>query len=238
MLYVLNSADYSLKKQVSICHNREHDGLYIGLEDMKLMYNENQLHYICNRGINAGKIQVEYGQINDNGSCESRLLTMEGQKMIEKNWVLFRHLSEDTQYFIYNWHPLQIGKIIDDPESNDERTHNTIIDNKYTTPVLFRHVRGSTNGVIIGDEVWFLCHLVNYENKRFYYHMFVVLNPSEQYQLKKYSQLFTFDKCPVEYTTGFVYNEQKKKFMIGYSTNDNTTNFINLDKQYVDNLFI
>lgn len=238
MLYVLNSNDYSLKKQTIIEHNREHDGLYIGLEDMKLTYHENQLHYICNRGIDANKIQVEYGQIDDSGICESTLLTLEGQKSIEKNWVLFQHVSEDVQHFVYNWYPLQIGKLMDGSENDNKRTYNTFIDINQPTPRLFKHVRGSTNGITIGNELWFLCHIVNYENKRFYYHLFVVLDPSKQYQLKKHSQLFTFDKCPVEYTTGFVYNEDKKQFMIGYSTNDNTTNFINLDKQYVDSLFI
>ena len=64
------------------------------------------------------------------------------------------------------------------------------------------------------------------------------LDANKNYQLKKYSSLFTFDKCPIEYTTGFVYDDHKKQFMIGYSTNDNTTKFLNIDRIHVDSLFI
>jgi len=42
----------------------------------------------------------------------------------------------------------------------------------------------------------------------------------------------------VEYTTGFVYDDHKKQFLIGYSTNDDTTKFMNIDKKHVDSLFI
>jgi hypothetical protein len=196
------------------------------------------MHYICNRGINANKIEVESGIIDDNGGCKSNILKLEKQNSIEKNWVLFHHKSEDALHFVYNWYPLQLGKIIDDSEKDAMRTYNTFIYGRHDTPRLFSQVRGSTNGVYVNNELWFICHIVSYENIRFYYHLFVVLDPTNNYRLKKHSKLFTFDKCPVEYTTGFVYDEHKKQFMVSYSTNDNITKFVNIDKKHVDSLFI
>lgn len=238
VLYVLNSNNYEVKKQVEIQHNREHDGLYVGLEDVKIMNHENTLHFICNRGINSEKIQVECGIIDKKGVCTSMLLTLEEQRSIEKNWVLFYNVAQDDIHFVYEWYPLRIGKLIDDPEKDHLRTYNTFIYEKHDIPKFFRNVRGSTNGVYIKNELWFLCHTVSYENRRFYYHLFVVLDPDNRYKLKKYSQLFTFEKQPIEYTTGFVYDEHKKQLLIGYSTNDNITKFMSLNKSYVDSLFI
>ena len=73
---------------------------------------------------------------------------------------------------------------------------------------------------------------------RYYYHLFVVLDPKKDFQLKRYSQLFTFEKHRVEYTTGFIYDEQKKRLLIGYSTNDNITKCMNIDKSDAELLFI
>ena len=237
-VYVLKDDDKTLKNTIEINHNRELDNLYVGLEDVKLMYYKDQMHYICNRGINANKIEVESGIIDKNGLCKSNILKLENQNAIEKNWVLFHHKSEDALHFVYNWYPLQLGKVIDDSETDAMRTYNTFIYERHDTPRLFSQVRGSTNGVYVDNECWFLCHIVSYENIRFYYHLFVVLDPDDNYKLKKHSKLFTFDKCPVEYTTGFVYDEHKKQFMIGYSNNDNITKFLNIDRNHVDNLFI
>ena len=238
-IYVLNDDNKTLKNMVEIQHNRDLDSLYVGLEDAKLMYYKDKMHYICNRGINAKKIEVESGIVDKNGVCnQSKMLKLEQQNSIEKNWVLFHHKSEDDLHFVYNWYPLQLGKRLDDSENDTTRTYNTFIYERHDTPRLFSQVRGSTNGVYIDNECWFLCHIVSYENMRFYYHLFVVLDPDENYKLKKYSKLFTFDKCQVEYTTGFVYDEHKKQLLIGYSNNDNTTKFVNIDKKHVDNLFI
>ena len=238
-IYVLNDDNKTLKNMVEIQHNRDLDSLYVGLEDVKLMYYKDKMHYICNRGINAKKIEVESGIVDKNGVCnQSKMLKLEQQNSIEKNWVLFHHKSEDDLHFVYNWYPLQLGKRLDDSENDTTRTYNTFIYERHDTPRLFSQVRGSTNGVYIDNECWFLCHIVSYENMRFYYHLFVVLDPDDNYKLKKYSKLFTFDKCQVEYTTGFVYDEHKKQLLIGYSNNDNTTKFVNIDKKHVDNLFI
>jgi hypothetical protein len=142
---------------------------------------------------------------------------------------------------IYGWFPLTIGNIEDDPEKTIDNKNQIIkkyrTTNQQNTPNFFRWVRGSTNGINIGDEIWFICHLVSYEERRYYYHLFVVLD-SNTMELKKYTRLFTFEKEKVEYTLGFVYFEQKNQFLIGYSVLDSKTKYLMISKNNIDNLFL
>jgi hypothetical protein len=238
MIYVLNKDTFELINQYELQHNSKHDGLYVGLEDVKLFPHDDKLLYICNRGIRVGEIQVERGAIGPSGVCTSELMNLENKNMVEKNWVLFYHRMNKTIQFVYNWYPLQIGTYTNESENEPTRTFNSVISKKYKTPLLFRHVRGSTNGIYVNDELWFICHVVSYEERRRYYHMVVVLDPTNEYRLKKYSQLFTFDKQSVEYTTGFAYDENKNEFLIGYSTYDKSTNFVCVHKEKIDTMFI
>jgi hypothetical protein len=101
------------------------------------------------------------------------------------------------------------------------------------TPRLFKQIRGSSHGVHIGGHIWFLCHVVNPETSRRYYHIFVVIH-AETYELIKYSQLFTFEREMVEYSLGFAYQKKDDQFLIGYSTNDNTTKYLLIGKDIID----
>jgi hypothetical protein len=67
--------------------------------------------------------------------------------------------------------------------------------------------------------------------------MIVVLD-LESYELKKYSRMFTFEKCPVEYCLSMHYEKKEDAFVIGYSVNDASTHFICLTKKYLSSLFI
>lgn len=67
--------------------------------------------------------------------------------------------------------------------------------------------------------------------------MFVVID-IESYQVIKYSHLFTFDNEHVEYSLGFIHMKKDDKFLIGYSTNDNKTKFMLLNKAAIDEMFI
>ncbi len=65
--------------------------------------------------------------------------------------------------------------------------------------------------------------------------MFVVLDKNT-YELKRYSDLFTFNKEKVEYTLGFIYSESDdtKEFLIGYSVMDRETDYMLIDKEKVE----
>ena len=103
-------------------------------------------------------------------------------------------------------------------------------------------MRGSTPGVVVNDEIWFINHIVSYEDRRYYYHCIVVLD-AKTYKLKKYTPLWTFEKSKVEYTLGFIYMPHSKsipndQFMIGYSIMDRETKYMSISKNIFDNMMI
>ena len=204
-------------------YNKTYDNLYVGLEDVRLLYNNGLLHYTANRGINATNICIEYGTIDINNpeKISSSLMRIKNQKKIEKNWVLFNDKDNNIN-MIYKWYPLTIGDIIKGVSDNVSKF---IMKSEENTPSFFMELRGSTNGVTIDNEIWFLCHIVSYDERRYYYHCMVVLDKNTN-KLKKYSYLFTFEKKPIEYTLGFVYNDNLKELIIGYSLMDRETKFI------------
>jgi hypothetical protein len=165
-------------------------------------------------------MKVEQGIIDtDTSSClSSQILSINGERHIEKNWVLFNDRTEER--CVYEWYPLTIGNIDGDGKFQS-LTRDTNV------PSFFRSIRGSTNGIVIGDEVWFICHLVSYEDRRYYYHTMIVLD-KHSYRLKSYTPLWTFEKQKVEYTLGMTHTNNK--FLIGYSTMDNTTKYTNISK--------
>jgi hypothetical protein len=100
---------------------------------------------------------------------------------------------------------------------------------------LFKFIRGSTHGIEIGNEIWFIVHSVSYETKRYYYHMFVVLD-KDNFNVKRFTKMFTFNKTRVEYTLGFIYKEDEKRFIIGYSANDDNPDYYYIQKDDVENI--
>jgi glycosyltransferase involved in cell wall biosynthesis len=229
----ISKEKWGKKKNFVLKYNTELDNHYVGLEDVRLFVSKNNvLYYNANRGLNdetGHKMKVEHGIIV-NETTQSDIITIDEQRNIEKNWVLFKDNNSDIN-IIYGWYPLIIGKI--EGEIGSKKFKKTHLIN---TPNFFKHLRGSTNGVTIGDEIWFINHIVSYEDKRYYYHIFVVVD-AKTFELKKYTPLFTFEKSHVEYTLGFIINDLNQ-FVIGYSVLDKTTKFITIPKKIIDNMFI
>ena len=110
----------------------------------------------------------------------STLVKKDKQRGIEKNWVLFRDGKFENK-MIYEWHPLSIGIHRDHPDHLIDGENKPItqlhIQHTISTPPFIKWLRGSTNGVNIknladgSNEVWFICHLVSYEDRRYYYHI-------------------------------------------------------------------
>ena len=217
--------DKNLKKENTslLNYKTEHDGYYEGLEDVRLLSDKGRLLYNANRGV-VNNMVIEHGEIKSNVTTCECLLKKENQNSIEKNWVLFSDLIE-TLKCIYKWHPLTIGSI-----NNGQLTEIQSIN----SPPSFKDIRGSSNGVRIDDELWFLTHLVSYEDRRYYYHMMVVLDP-DTYNIKRYTPLFTFAGKNVEYSLGFVLIDDT--ILIGYSTMDENTNFISVKKKWFTDMF-
>jgi len=215
-------------------YNEVHDSLYVGIEDIRLFVNDGILHFNGNRGVSYGHIAIETGTIDFVAQrANSKLATKQNIRRVEKNWVLFP--NKNTLNVIYQWHPLIIGEYADCIEDN---TSMALFVPKVNvqTPHFFKSMRGSTNGVVIGENIWFITHLVSDEDRRYYYHVFVLLDKTT-YAVKKYSIPFTFEKKNIEFTLGFVYLEQQEQLLIGYSTNDSTSKYVAITKSAAESLF-
>ena len=232
---ISNPLEWKQKDEFLLQYNNEIDNLYVGLEDVRIHSYNGNVYYNANRGLSYHNIKVEHGLIDmDEGVTKSGIISKSGQHDVEKNWVIFND-TNNVQKMIYGWHPLVIGDVKSPTRDFENMEYNQthVVD----TPILFRFLRGSTNGLKIGNEIWFICHAVSYEDRRYYYHIFVVLDAAT-YQLKKYSTLFTFEKEKVEYTLGFIHIKDTNQFYIGYSLMDRETHFMTVSKRVVDGMMI
>ena len=229
---ISNPLEWKQKDEFLLQYNSELDNVYVGLEDVRLHTHNGEVMYNTNRGLGQHKIVVEHGKIDlVEGCTKSGFISKDRQHEVEKNWVLFNDAKNKLKS-IYGWHPLVIGDVEGPMDNMVFKETNSI-----QTPKLFRFLRGSSNGINIGNEIWFLCHAVSYEDRRYYYHIFVVLD-AETYQLKKYSNLFTFEKQKVEYTLGFIHLKETNQFFIGYSIMDRESHFITVSKKVVEGMMI
>lgn len=231
--------EWQLKNTHEVKYNTELDNVYVGLEDIRLLKYNNTLLYNANRGLDYHRIKIEHGEIDPTSgqTTNSGILAKEGEQAVEKNWVLFE--ASKHLFCIYEWYPLTIGTIKDN-------NYNTLYKNPM--PPFFKHVRGSTNGQLfendLGEtEIWFLCHTVSYESRRYYYHIFVCLD-ADTFTLKKYTPWFTFEKNPVEYSLGFAFLPSSAaaatdpEILIGYSTMDSATKYRAIKKSTIDDMMI
>jgi len=228
VIAIVDIENAEIENQFILGYNEEEDGHYVGLEDIRLYAQNDTIFYNANRGLKNGEMKVEHGKIDllAQKCTNSVFLQRDGSGSLEKNWVLFEDETSTTPAIIYGWSPLIIGKIEGD---------KFIETNQQISPPCFKHLRGSTNGVKIGDEIWFLCHAVSYEDRRYYYHMLVVLD-ANTHKVKKYTPYFTFEKEKVEYTLGFSYFENENELIIGYSIYDKMTKYAVFDKTYFDEI--
>lgn len=214
----------NVKDNYILNYNTAYDDYYEGIEDVRLISYDNKLYFNGVRPIGKDsefKIVMEHGFVDfDTKSVNSKFLSFDKQNKIEKNWVLFNYDNE--LYHIYGWSPLLILKLkTDESIENEESIIRLSEVKRIAMPVIFNEIRGSTNGTIILDEIWFICHIVSHEEKRHYYHMMVVLDLNTL-ELKKYSNLFTFNKINIEFCLGLDFYDNN--FYITYSTMDNTSN--------------
>ena len=82
------------------------------------------------------------------------------------------------------------------------------------------------------NEIWFVTHLVSYENPRHYYHIIVVFD--DAMNLLRYSAPFKFEGQPIEYCLSIVVEDER--VLMNYSCWDRTTKIGIYDKKYIDSL--
>jgi hypothetical protein len=218
---------------------------YIGVEDVRFFRDSKTKELIFtgtgflqnhNIGIVQGKYDIHQEYLSyDELSCSF------AKSDCEKNWVFVDYKNET--HMVYSWCPLQIGKI------NDESRELELVITK-TMPKFFSHVRGSSCGfkynklmkatvedlvvTIERTELWFIVHLVSYEQPRFYYHAFVVFD--EEMNLLRYSSPFKMDEACIEYSLSVVVEDEQ--VLVNYSGWDRTTKIGVYDKKYIDSLMV
>jgi hypothetical protein len=206
---------------------------YIGIEDIRIFHDiqTNDLLFIGTGfhkneqiGIVSGNYDVNLLKFNDN-----ELKTNFNNSECEKNWVYVDY--KKSTHVIYNWFPLQICKL------NNEDGLLSLIETR-EMPKIFSKIRGSTCGFKyfkngnIEQEIWFVTHMVSYENPRHYYHVIVVFDSNMN--LKRYSAPFKFEGEPIEYCLSIVVEDEQ--VLINYSTWDRTTRIGIYDKKYIDSI--
>ena len=227
----------------------KYDGrLYMGIEDVRIFNddNTNDLLFIGTGYHKVNNIGIVNGIYNLNSSelIYNEVTPSFCKSTCEKNWVYVDY--QNSTHIIYNWHPLNICKI--DTESN------ALIEvEKKKTPLIFSRIRGSTCGFkyiknmdtqksnnILNNisikmeeiELWFVVHIVSYEQPRHYYHMIVVFD--NNLNLLRYSAPFKFEGDCIEYCLGIVVED--KQIILSYSNWDRTTRLGIYDKKYIDSI--
>ena len=221
---------WKIVDEFELIYDTSQDGHYIGLEDIRLFLEGDTLLYNANRGLKTGEMTVENGQIALESKSTKNSLWPKGKCALEKNWVL----CGDNRV-IYHWNPeITIGTIVPTQSASYFIPFHQFKElERNPAPAFFKSLRGSTNGVVIKDELWFICHSVSYEDRRNYYHIVVVLD-RETLALRRYTPFFTFEGEKVEYTLGFVYLEKTDQVLIGYSLYDKCAKYMSVSREYFE----
>lgn len=232
--------DFKIIKEKIIDVNYE-DRRYIGIEDVRIFdydngTNDNSIgdnsssllfigtgyHKNQNIGIVVGKYKP---MDEDNILKPQEIKTSFTFSDCEKNWVYVNMCGELN--VVYKWGPLNLCKI-------DESSGTLNLIKTIDMPKIFNHIRGSTNGFNYKNEIWFVGHIVSYEQPRHYYHIFSVFD--ENMKLLRYSAPFKFDKECIEYCLGLIVEDDR--IICSYSSWDRTTDIVLYDKNYIDELII
>lgn len=240
------------------------DNLYVGLEDVRIFSTKGELLYNCNRGLGAHHLAVEHGTVNGrNGvirmegqrEVEKNWVIFEDANgnlkciynwhdlvigdIVDKNRVE-TPVDSDDEVEPQDVEPQDVEPQDVEPQDvdipiNQKPDYEFVKTHTIETPLVFKYFRGSTNGLRIGNEIWFMCHVVSYEDRRYYYHVFITLD-AETYEVRRYTPFFTFEGEKVEYTLGFVYRREGNQFLIGYSKMDNSTHYLAVKKSVIEGM--
>ncbi len=219
-LHLDNSFDIIEEKIIPHTHNKSQR--YVGVEDVRLCINDGKLIF-TGTNFHNGKLGMCFGHYTTTDLQPQQIYPDFANEETEKNWVY----TTITSQMIYKWFPLTICNHI-----NDQLTRIK----ELKMPKIFRRVRGSTNGAKYNDEIWFVTHIVSYEQPRHYYHLMAVFN-QDMTKLLRYSHPFKFTNTEcIEYCLGLVV--EQNRVLISYSTMDRTSHIGIYGKEYVESKLV
>ncbi len=194
-----------------------------GLEDVRLFNVGKDLHYSATTRLYSynGKNRIISGKYDRVKQAFTNNICMRPptDTDCEKNWV--NH--EDN--IIYNWHPLQVGKV--NKDTKQLQIHTT-----HPTTLFFERVRGSSTPIMYKGHLWAVTHSVLYITPRKYYHHLVVLDPVT-YKPLRISLPFAFMDTQIEYCLGFEEDGQDN-FIFTFSFKDSDPHFVKVPVEWFE----
>lgn len=195
-----------MMKDESVSLPRRPEAHILGLEDVRVYTNEaGQLQFVATTSEYSDRIRIVHGNYGLDGTYSNcKVLESPTNAECEKNWIPVNQ----TPDIVYRWFPLEVGTL----DGTHLRIHT-----RHTTPLLFKHLRGSAVPIEIDNHLWFLVHFVEHSTPRKYYHCFVKCTPGT-YTPLAISLPFVFHTKTIEYCVGCSYEDGKITF--GFSTMD------------------
>ena len=221
--YWLNS-QFGVVKEHWIDTVQNEDLRYQGIEDVKVFSHCGELLVLGTVEDPAnGNVAVGFGNYELNRNClyTTPFLSPRGERC-EKNWCYFHNLDGELR-IVYKWSPFTV--CVQDGNTIREISSNSSV------PPIFKDLRGSSNGCIVGDEVWFLTHMVQYCTPRHYYHMIVVMD-ANTLAFKRHSILFKFHGECIEYGLGLIV--EPTRIILSYSRMDRTSAVLTMERENVE----
>ena len=212
----------------------EHSKKLIGVEDVRLFYSENEniINYIGTSTHNLQDVSIVQGSVDypmKTYSPPTNICQTFNETRCEKNWVYFPHKNKSL--ILYSWSPFTVCTL------NNDNNLEVVYQQKM--PPLFNHIRNSTCGVVYGDELWFVGHIVSHEGEggfhRHYYDIIIVLD-ANTLKLIKSSPLFKYSQHRIQYTLGLIVDEDK--VTLSYSVMDETSMVSVYDKKEIESTMI
>jgi len=201
---------------------------YDGVEDVRLHLNPDKTVGFLGTVQDPSTKNLTVGKGVYKDTLTSTALSSPNGRGCEKNWQMI----PGTEKMVYDWSPLTILTPTD-PATNPEKPYNLeITDAK--VPGFMKQVRGSSPGFQVGNEIWYVCHVVSYESPRNYYHLIVALDATT-YTLKRNTHLFTFEGEAIEYCLGLIV--EPSNVLFSYSTWDRTTKIMEIPREKIEALF-
>lgn len=175
-----------------------------GLEDIRL-YDKDK--FIACKWTKDETIRMCQGKRIDNSSYEFTEIKSPYDRKFEKNWSPVRYEQEDL--FLYDWDPIQFGKIVDDE-----------LEITKTLSKKLRNFRGSSRGVYHDGLYFFVAHVADTKSPRKYYHTIVMFNDSLEYI--QHSKFFCLDEVGIEFVLGLDILQFHNELILSYSRWDNS----------------
>ena len=174
----------------------------------------------------AKTLKIKYAYLTN--AC---LVTSPYDQWCEKNWCPIP-MREGEDGFVYKWHPLEIGRLVESNGTYDLK----IVHRVPTNTEIFGKVKGSTPFRKHGEnQLMGMVHYSEETNPRQYYNRIVVLD-AETFEVIQCTESFCFEQTGVGFCMSMEILDTKLVFWI--SQRDRDPMMIEMEKTFFDDKWI